>query len=136
MHETPSAGPDGDQDLPECAWWLAAKQVGNIGPAKFRVLLEQFGSMEQVWHAPERDLRHALDARTLPEFLSARHALDVAALWRRTTSDDIRVTCWTDVDYPSLLREIPAPPPLLYYRGHIAETDSTAVALKIGRAHV
>ncbi len=129
MHETPSAGPDGDQDLPECAWWLAAKQVGNIGPAKFRVLLEQFGSMEQVWHAPERDLRHALDARTLPEFLSARHALDVAALWRRTTSDDIRVTCWTDVDYPSLLREIPAPPPLLYYRGHIAETDSTAVAI-------
>lgn len=129
MRETPSSGANDARDLPECAWWVAAKHVNHIGPAKIRILLDQFGSMEGAWHAPERDLGHALDTRTLREFLSVRHSVDVADLWRRVTSNGVRVTCWTDMDYPSLLREIPAPPPLLYYRGHIAETDSTAVAI-------
>ena len=129
MHETPPSQQVVAQELPECAWWVATKQVNHIGPAKIRVLLEQFGSMERAWQAPERDLRHVLDERTLREFLTIRGTLNVVDLWSRTTGNGVRVTCWTDLDYPALLREIPAPPPVLYYCGHIAETDTTAVAI-------
>lgn len=129
MYETPPNAPSGEQTLPECAWWVAARKANHIGPARIRLLLQAFGTMQQAWAAPERDLKLVLDGRTLGEFLTVRRELDVAALWHRTTANGIRVTCWTDVDYPPLLLEIPAPPPVLYYRGQMTETDTTAVAI-------
>ena len=120
----------GDQrELPECAYWVAAKLVNNLGPARIRILLDHFGSMEMTWQAPERELRAALDSRTLREFLTVRGDVDVAAMWDRISFDGTCAVCWTDVDYPPLLLEIPAPPPVLYYRGQITETDTTAVAI-------
>lgn len=121
--------PDMQLELPECAYWVAAKLVNNIGPARIRVLLSHFGSMSATWQAPERELRAALDERTLREFLTVRNDVDVAAVWNRITFDGTRAVCWTDVDYPALLLEIPAPPPVLYYRGQISEIDTRAVAI-------
>lgn len=129
MHEIPPSPESAQHDLPECAWWVAAKQVKQLGPARMRAMLDHFGSMQLAWQASDRDMRHALDARALGELLSLRQNLDVAELWQRTTRNGTRATCWTDVDYPSLLLEIPAPPPVLYYRGQITEIDATAVAI-------
>jgi len=41
----------------------------------------------------------------------------------------VRAITWEDPDYPSLLREIPDPPPLLYVRGTLEPEDSWAVAV-------
>ena len=129
MYETLPIPQSGKHSPPECAWWVALKLVNHVGPARIRLLLEKFGTIEQAWKAPERELRGVLDARTLTELLTVRNDVDVAALWDRTTRNGVRVSCWTDIDYPPLLLEIPAPPPVLYYRGQVTETDSTAVAI-------
>lgn len=115
--------------LPESAWWLAMKQVSQIGPGRFRIMLERFGSVQDAWHASAQELHSALDARTAGEILIARDRLNVAELWERSTRGDVRVACWLDDDYPALLREIPAPPPVIYIRGQLQETDSVSVAI-------
>ncbi len=45
-----------------------------------------------------------------------------------------RVLTWESGDYPPLLRQIDAPPPLLYVRGELLPTDEWAVAI-VGTRH-
>lgn len=115
--------------LPERAWWLAMKQIPHIGPGRFRILLERFGTIHNAWNAPTHELVSALDTRSADQLFALREHLDVSVLYEKSTRNDVRISCWTDPDYPSLLREIPAPPPLIYYRGQLLESDSVAVAI-------
>lgn len=129
MQETPESPELAGTSLPESAWWLAFRLVPQIGPARIRVLLDHFGALQQAWTAPEGEVRAVLQPNLVSDFLKVRSSTDVEALYRRTTRHGIRITCWTDDSYPALLREVPAPPPVLYYRGQIIETDTTAVAI-------
>lgn len=115
--------------LPERAYWLALKQLPNVGPARIRTLLERFGTIANLWQASEAEIRRAVDGKLRDHLLVSRRELDVAELYQRTTAGDVRIACWTDPDYPQLLAEIPAPPPILYYRGALIEPDTTAVAI-------
>lgn len=129
MRETPATQRDAQSSTPERAWWLAFTQVPRIGPARIQKLLDQFGTLKDAWDAPGSELQHVLPANVVDVLLRTRSELDVASLYQRTTRDDVRITCWLDDDYPALLREVGAPPPLLYYRGQLVETDSAAVAI-------
>lgn len=128
MSETESRT-SGASILPDRAWWIAVKQVPRMGPARFRALLDAFGSMQSAWIAPGAELRAVLPDGLSTDFLNMRSRFDVEAHYERITKGGTRITCWTDDDYPRLLREVPAPPPVLYYRGQLVETDSVAVAI-------
>lgn len=129
MRETPAIENAVTIPVPERAWWLACMQVPKIGPARIKQLLEEFGSLRQAWGAAGGELRAVIPASVLDDFLRVRNELDVEAFYERTTRNGVNITCWADEDYPALLKEVPAPPPLLYYRGQLVETDSTAVAI-------
>lgn len=118
-----------ESGLPQTAWWVAMKQVSQIGPGRIRTLLEHFGSIRAAWEAPSHELRSTLDSRTANEIIAARDHLNVEELWERSTRNGVDVVCWEDDAYPALLREIPAPPPVLYVRGQLLETDAVAVAI-------
>lgn len=129
MCETPASQNAAAPSIPESAWWLAVKQVPRIGPARIRSLLDHFGSLRQAWQATDGEIRNVLPTQLANEFLTLRDQTDVAALYNRTTREGVNIACWTDDTYPALLREVPAPPPVLYYRGQLIETDTTAVAI-------
>lgn len=129
MQETPASQNAASSSLPESAWWIAFKQVPRIGPSRVRSLLDHFGSLQHAWQAPESDIWNVLPSNLVNEFLNTRATTDVESLYARVTQDGVSITCWTDESYPALLREIPAPPPVLYYRGQLVETDTTAVAI-------
>lgn len=121
-------GPAG-VSLPEQAYWVGFHHVKFIGPARLRRLLDTFGSLERAWHAPSADLRRCLEERSVRELLDTRTTLDLPAIMEGLERSGARITVVTDNGYPSLLREIAAPPPVLYYRGELIETDRTAVAI-------
>lgn len=133
--DLPSSGADavaaapGDDALPERAYWVAFHRVAYIGPARLRRLVESFGSLRAAWSAPVPELRRCLEQRAMQELLRAREELDVAAIYQDILSRGVSVSTPVDMSYPSLLAEIPAPPPVVYYRGELLETDRTAVAI-------
>lgn len=129
MRETPVNENAAVTPMPERAWWLAFMQVPGIGPTRFRALVDGFGTLEQAWNAQESELREVLSGQLVAAIVAARSDVDVAALYTKSTRDGVSVTCWADDDYPALLREVPAPPPVLYYRGQLVATDTTAVAI-------
>lgn len=115
--------------LPEQAYWVGFHHVKFIGPARLRRLLDTFGSLERAWHASPTELRRCLEERSIRELLETRATLDLPATMAGLQQTGARVTVLADDGYPALLREIPAPPPVLYYRGELIETDRNAVAI-------
>ena len=115
--------------LPEQAYWVAFHHVPYVGPARLRRLLETFGSLENAWHATPDSLRRCLEERPLSELIKTRNELNLLQVMAAIERSGARVTTPIDLNYPALLNEIAAPPPVLYYRGELLETDRVAVAI-------
>lgn len=92
----------------------------GIGAKTYSELITIFGSAKAVWEAPENELAKHLRKKTLLQAL-ANHRRDF--LFEKTTQEmsKARVALVTIEDdaYPPPLRTMPAPPPLLFYRGNL-----------------
>jgi len=129
-HDVPSVPVKTDTEpLPERAYWVGFHHVPFVGPARLRRLLETFDSLKQAWYAPEQDLRRCLESRAVEGLVQTRRTLDLAAFMARIERSDTRFVTSAEAGYPALLREIAAPPPVLYYMGELLETDRAAVAI-------
>jgi DNA processing protein len=114
----------------EKAYWVALNKVSGIGAVRMAALLAACGSAAAAWQASIHDLKAAgLDRRALEHLLQARRELDVAAEWERIQQAGIDVITLQDDDYPANLRQIDAPPPLLYLRGTLQPSDIWAIGV-------
>lgn len=113
----------------DAAWWMAFRNVNGIGPVRFERLLAHFGTMRAAWEAPSGDLARVLDRRTHEQLLGARKAIDPAAEYAALVGEGYDVVTLRHDRYPDLLREIPAPPPVLFQRGRVVLEDRRAVAI-------
>ena len=117
-------------DDPDLPYWLALNRVRGIGPARFRLLLERFGSARDAWEATPADWQAAgLDTRTVASLEKQRRGIEPAAEVERLLKLRVGALRTIDPAYPRLLREIPLPPPVLYVRGAFAAEDEWAVAI-------
>ena len=132
---SPAEAPDpmrpvGALDDPDLPYWLALNRVKGIGPARFTLLLDAFGSARGAWEAAPADWRAAgLDERTASAFERQRRGIIPAAELERIVRQRIGALRVVDAEYPRLLREIPAPPPVLYVRGRLLPEDDLAVGV-------
>jgi DNA processing protein len=116
--------------MSDLGYWIGFNIVRGIGPVRLRALLDHLGDIERAWRAPSRELRQAgLDRRSLENLLAARAELDLDREVERVAAAGARVLTWEDPAYPRLLREIPAPPPVLYIKGTLTEEDAWAIAV-------
>jgi DNA processing protein len=121
-----SDGAEADADAP---YWVAFRNVNGIGPVRFERLLTVFESMRDAWHADPRALTRALDRRTLEHLVAYRRSIDPEAEFALLGRDRIEVVTLRHAHYPDLLREIPAPPPVMFVRGDVRLSDRRAVAV-------
>ncbi len=111
-------------------YWLGFNLVRGIGPMRLQMLLGVFGDVQTAWHASESALRETrLDRRSLRNLLRTRKKVDLDGLLRRVDQVKAHVLTWDSADYPSLLRQIPDAPPVLFVRGELLAADEWAVAV-------
>ncbi len=123
----PGGANGADADLP---WWLALNRVKGVGPARFQLLLDAFGSARAAWEAEPAAWRAAgLDERTAAAF--GRQRAEIHPEKEMETLARLRVAALRVVDpsYPRLLKEISAPPPVIYVRGRLLPEDELALAI-------
>jgi DNA processing protein len=103
----------------------------GVGPRRFRLLLEQFGSVEEVMRASRRDLESVRSiGRATSEAIEARREdTSVTTELHRAGGLGARIICQADGDYPELLREIPDAPVCLYVQGGLSPDDRCALAV-------
>jgi DNA processing protein len=116
-----------DPDLP---YWLALNRVRGIGPARFRLLLDAFGTAQAAWDSDPADwLAAGLDGRTVAGFTEQRRHIEPHAEVEQLIKLRVQALRVVDPTYPRLLAEISLPPPVLYVRGRLLSQDSLAVAI-------
>jgi DNA processing protein len=98
-------------------YWLALLRTPGVGCTTFLSLLEHFTSPEEVFAAAQgRFLRDLVNAKTLSNLRNPDWDTVEADL-RWLSQDGNGMLTILDPNYPSLLREIHDPPPILFYRG-------------------
>ena len=116
--------------MDERIYWVLLTQVSQIGPTRFGRLLERFGSAEAAWNASLLELTAAgLDRRGVESLGKLRRTLDPETEWQRLERAGVSALILDDPTYPSALREIADPPPVLYVRGEITPADDWAIAV-------
>ena len=103
--------------MSELTAWLSLSLVPGVGPRAFARLLEVFGSPGAALAAGLPGLEAVLPPGLAGRVAAGPPPAAVAAAleWARTPGHSL-LTC-ADADYPVLLLQIAAPPPVLYLRG-------------------
>lgn len=116
--------------MDERLFWLGLSLVNGIGPTRFRALLDHFGDPQTAWEAPAASLRASgLSEKIVKNFIKIRADVDLYNLWDQIQAQDVNFLIWLDDSYPSRLKEIAQPPPVLYARGEFVPQDDWAVAI-------
>lgn len=112
-------------------YWIAFRLAEVASTSRFQALIDTFGSLEAAWKADSAQLRRVLGGRerTLANVIRTRETLDLDRAMDRLDRAGVSVVTVVDDGYPRLLREIAAPPPVLFYQGQLLETDADAVAI-------
>ncbi len=120
------AGPDYDAERQA---WIGFNLVSGVGPVRTERLIDLFGSLADAWRAQPGRLRQVLDEGTVERLVEVRNQGEVDRTIERMIETGISAITLLDDDYPELLAEIPAPPPLLYVKGDLLRDDRQAVAI-------
>lgn len=117
--------------------WIALNSIDGIGCHTFKLLIDHFGSPENVFKASIKELLNVEGvgketAKRIKEFRSSPLIHKELSLLQQHR---VRLITLKDDDYPVNLREIYDPPPYLYIRGGLSrERDRLAIAIVGSRA--
>ncbi len=111
-------------------YWVGFNLVKGIGSARMRALLGAFGNAENAWKASTEELEGAgISSRLVENFNKLRSSDTLERAWEDIQKKGIQVLTLEDEEYPRRLKEIDQPPPVLYLRGQLQESDQWAVAI-------
>ncbi len=115
---------------PDTKYWVSLSNHQKIGARTFAKLYRRFKRLEKVWQAKDRELSEAgLDLgqiEAVKEVIAKRSPDDDLG---RLEKFSVKVIISPDEDYPALLREIPDPPGIIYFKGQILPQDELALAV-------
>jgi DNA processing protein len=113
-------------------YWVLLSSISGIGPKRFRALVDAFGSPHDVLMAERSQLERLsrITADTVDQMCEALASVDdVQQQLGGLEEEGIDVWTWEDDAYPTILKTIPDPPPVLYVRGHVTTDDDEAIAI-------
>ena len=111
-------------------YWVAFNLVKGIGAVRLQALRDHFGDLTVAWQAPLEALQLAgLSPKLAERVAQIRASVDLEKYMARLMSQGIDILTWDDELYPTRLKEIDQPPPVLYVRGTLTKEDVWAVAV-------
>ncbi|MBN8580102.1 MAG: DNA-processing protein DprA [Anaerolineae bacterium] len=116
--------------MDEKKYWIGFNLIKGIGAVRMQGLVAYFGDLASAWNADASQLMEAgLSAKLAEKVLGAKKQIDLDQVWAKIEAQGIQILTWADESYPSRLREIDQPPPILYLRGEYVDDDVFAVAI-------
>ncbi len=110
-------------------YWIALHEAPGIGAQTFYKLLEFFKKPSEIWKASPAALDNFLGKKTLEKFVSYRKNLNPESILDRLHKKKVQVITLEDENYPSALKEIYDPPPVLYVKGSLEIKQQLLVAV-------
>jgi DNA processing protein len=109
---------------PDIKYWVALNEFQKFGPIRFKKLLNFFPDCLTIWQASSEELIKAgIEENLAQEFVIWREGINPEEKWENLEKENIQVVTIKDNEYPTLLKEIYDPPPLLYFKGHLPKNE-------------
>ena len=114
----------------ELKYWVGFNRIHAVGPIRHQKLVKFFGNLKAAWRAPKSLLlRAGMEEKIAREIVDKRQKTDVDYEIEKLRLKNIKLTVFGDDNYPKLLKEIYAPPPLLYYQGELNINNQFPIAV-------
>ncbi len=98
---------------------LMLNRMPGVGPVTVQKLLQYWPDLVELFCSSTAELIAQGLSEKLARTLTTCNRKAVELDWRWEMAADCTLITWGDPTYPSLLREIAAPPPVLYARGKL-----------------
>ena len=114
----------------EKLYWLAFSAFKGIGPKRFALLKNYFGSAKKAWEAKKKELLEiGLGPKLTSRLLDFRNDFKPSSYFLRLREKEIECYFLDDENYPENLKKIDNPPFVLYVKGVIRPRDELAIAV-------
>jgi len=114
----------------EKLYWLGFSAFNGIGPKRFALLKNYFGTAKKAWEAREKELLEiGLGPKLTSRLIRFRHDFDPNSYFLRLREKKIECYFLDDENYPENLKKIDNPPFILYVKGTISPEDELAIAV-------
>ncbi len=100
------------------AKYFNAFNLIGLDPISFKKLLENFSSLEEAWQS---NLEGILEKNIIEKIKWKKPKINPDKEYEKLTKKGIKVLTIKDKNYPKLLKEIYAPPAILYIKGKLSE---------------
>lgn len=120
--------PENSTDI---AKWLKLIRAEGIGPVSFAKVLKRFDSVDAALGASVSGLTkvEGIGFKTAERIAATRDSFDADAELELAAKLGVWLVHLQDQRYPTLLKEIYDPPPVLYVRGTLGSEDTLSVAI-------
>ena len=116
--------------MDDIKYWVWLSSLPGIGARRFKQLIDHFGLPEEVWNANEKQLQSLQGfQKIIPSILDINLRNNIDTYMHRVEKLDIKILRVVDEDYPSNLKDIYDPPPVLHVCGKFEKTDDKAIAI-------
>lgn len=104
--------------------------INEVGPVRFKKLYNYFNSLRLAWETGKTELQKiGFDEKLCEAVIEARKKISPDKEWEKLIKNNISVITIKDGDYPKLLKEIYAPPAILYVRGNLKTIKENPLAI-------
>ncbi len=113
-------------------YWMALSSIRGVGPRTVRMLIESFGSPEEVVSAPIIEIARMprMNLKLACDIVGAKKKLaGFESFITQTVETGIDILCPDSVEYPGLLKSTEDLPPILYRRGARLPEEEPAIAI-------
>ena len=98
----------------------ALNKIDGLGCKKLKQLMNFFGSSEKVWTASQTELEKSGIGESVAEkIVTQRPNINPDEEWAKIEKENILVFSIQDENYPTLLKQIPDSPYIIYMRGNL-----------------
>lgn len=114
----------------ERLYWLAFSAFNGVGPKRFALLRNYFGTAKKAWEAREGELLEiGLGPKLTSDLVEFRQTFSPRSYFLRLREKKIECYFLDDNNYPENLKKIDNPPFILYVKGAISPEDELAIAV-------
>lgn len=114
----------------EKLYWLAFSAFNGVGPKRFALLRNYFGSAKKAWEAKENELLEiGLGPKLTSALLDFRKTFNPRSYFLRLREKKIECYFLDDNNYPENLKKIDNPPFVLYVKGIIRPEDDLSISV-------
>jgi len=107
--------------MESCIKWLSLKTVPGVGNRLFLNLIQHFGEPDKIFSASSKELLQVegINDRLVSAIQGYKIPKEVREDLSLVRKNGVRIITFSDPDYPTLLRHIHDPPPVLYMYGRL-----------------